>query len=376
MFAIITPLILRGVIDNTLEDLIDLRLWCVDGAEPIRYRMRGNCLRDIAGCRVEFHRTEENNIQATDREHGILNLLRQSAGDITAGDITLSQRIRNRQSDGLLENALSIEFFIGLRIRVLIETPQVEFTISPPQWQMSPEQENAQLFLNKEALRDHVAWNVANFRGPSLAALTSKFPVCDWDYRLNRAEACMAIYPSVREKYAGRPQGYLDCAYVMDRLDYLGELAAEQEAHMPPDPALTNTECEVLDFMAPGQARAMNIAMHHPLFRRASHMTAAVQRRLMSNLDSQPEESRHASERYVSTYAGIVSHILSTILLTQQDEYDAGVASTRVRMLEMRVADLDTLGAQLPPDVRNELAAEGRQLIEGLDEFFTGISRR
>lgn len=376
MFAIITPLILRGVIDNTLEDLIDLRLWCVDEAEPIHYRMRGNCLRDIAGCRVEFRRTEENDIKATEREHGILNLLRQSAPDIVAGDITLSQRIRNEQNGGLLENALSIEFFIGSRVRVLIETPRVEFTLTPPQWRMSPEQENAQLFLNKEALRNHIAWNIANFRGPSLATLTSKFPVCDWDYRLNRAEACMAIYPSVREKYAGRPQGYLDCAYVMDRLNFLGELAAEQEAHMPPDPALATAECEVLDFMAPGQARAMNIAMHHPLFRRASHMTATVQRRLMSDLNTQTEERRHASERYVSTYAGIVSHILSTILLTQQEEYDAGVASTRVRMLEMRVADLDTIGSQLPADIRNELAAEGRQLIEGLDEFFTGISRR
>lgn len=377
MFAIISPLILRGVIDNTLEDLIDLRLWCADGEEPIHYRLRGNCLRDIAGCRVEFDNKGETRTDPPDRERTVLSLLREAASDVVAGDITLSLRVPDHRREGYLANALSIEFFVNRRIRVLIETTQFEYRLSLPQWQMSPEQENAQRFFNKEALRNHVAWNIEHFRGPSLSTLTPKFPVCDWDYRLNRAEACMAIYPSIRDKYAHRPQGYLDCAYVMDRLAFLGEVAAEQEAHMPPDPARESCDCEVLDFMAPSQAKAMHAAMSHPLFRRASHMTAVVQKRLMPELAAEGEADRHAAaEGYLASYAGIVSHILSTILLTQEAAYDATLAATRVRMLEMRVADLDRYGRRLPADISRELDSEGRSLIEGLDEFFSNISRQ
>ena len=101
MFAIISPLILRGVIDNTLEDLIDLRLWCADGEEPIHYRLRGNCLRDIAGCRVEFDNKGETRTDPPDRERTVLSLLREAASDVVAGDITLSLRVPDHRREGI-----------------------------------------------------------------------------------------------------------------------------------------------------------------------------------------------------------------------------------------------------------------------------------
>ena len=88
MLAAITPLIARGVIDNTLQDLIDLRLWCTDGAEPLHLRMRGNCLRDLAGCRLEFTHTAAGSPPA--EMPALIAELRRSAGTaiIAAGDIT------------------------------------------------------------------------------------------------------------------------------------------------------------------------------------------------------------------------------------------------------------------------------------------------
>ena len=54
MLAQIAPLITRGVVDNTTPGYVELRLWGIDEGEPIDILLTGNCLADIAGCRVNF----------------------------------------------------------------------------------------------------------------------------------------------------------------------------------------------------------------------------------------------------------------------------------------------------------------------------------
>lgn len=372
MLAIISPLIQRGVIDNTLEGLIDLRLWCVDGKDPIHFRMRGNCLRDIAGCRVEFDNTNAADTSLRERELGVLQLMRDAAGDAIAGDITLSERSREQNNRCALSNTLSIELFLSCQIRLLIVSSSFHFTISLPQWHMSWEQDNAQSFLNMEALRNHVAYNIERYRGPGLTTATPHFPLCDWDYRLNRAEACMAIYPSIRDKYAHVPDGALCAAYVMDRTEYLGQLAAAEESHIAPTLENTQHDLQVLDFMQAEHVPLLRKAMHHELFYKASRMTATVQKRLMQQPDA-PSTILHHAEAYVRSYAGIVSHILATILLTQQENFNHDLAATRIRMLEMRLADLADLSTDLPEHIRTELATDAQMLITGLGELLEGL---
>lgn len=92
MLALITPLISHGVIDNTVRNTVTLQLWGIDGGEPLEYTMRGNCLRDIAGCRVSF----VNKGAAPERreEHQVLRTLRDDHRMPIAGDITLSAASR------------------------------------------------------------------------------------------------------------------------------------------------------------------------------------------------------------------------------------------------------------------------------------------
>lgn len=374
MLAIISPLIQRGVIDNTLEGLIDLRLWCVDGKEPFHCRMRGNCLQDIAGCRVEFDNDNATGATLQERELGVLQALRDSCGEAIAGDITLSHRSQERNNRGELNNSLLIEIFLGCKVRILIVSSAFRYTLTLPQWQMSWEQDNAQRFLNMEAMRNHVAYNIEHYRGPGLNSAPPHFPLCDWDYRLNRAEACMAIYPSVRDKYAGIPGGASCVAYVMDRSERLGELAAEEESRSGPGPETPVADFEVPDFMAAEHVPLLRRAMHHELFLKASRMTATVQRRLMRDASSPSSVIRQA-EAYVTSYAGIISHILATILLTQQEQFNHEIAATRIRILEMRVADLADLGKELPEDIRAELDTAAQSLIAGLGEMLGGLQR-
>ena len=201
MLAIITPLITHGVIDNTTRGVTHLTLWGVDEGEPVDFILEGNCLRDIAGCRVSF--TNKQCTQRQAEEHPVLARMRSHAkGTVRAGDITLSRRVPEQDNRRALCNQLSIEIFVQRDTRILIESTDFRYDISLPQWEMSWQEANTQAFLNMEALRDHVAYNVARFKGPALQLIQEeKLPSCSWDMRLNRAEAYMAIHPTIRSKY-------------------------------------------------------------------------------------------------------------------------------------------------------------------------------
>lgn len=371
MLATITPLIARGVIDNTLQDLIDLRLWCIDGAEPLHLRMRGNCLRDIAGCRLEFTNTAAGSPPAQIPE--LISELRQKAGSaqFDAGDITFSRRVLEHNNRHGISNRLYIEFFMNTNVRILMDFGAVDFTISLPQWEPTWEIDNLQSLLNMEALRSHVRANVNQYRGPAMAGLGEDMPPCEWDYRLNRAEASMAIYPSIHEKYGPVPGGYLSAAFVMDRPEFLGKIAAQDEADMPPDRDVIEHDWEVIDFMTPHE-QAVRLAMRHPLFEETTHMTAVVQEQLLKKYADKLNTNKEAAA-FLSLYAGIVTHTLSTILLTGQELYSAALAAERVEALCKRMTVLAGMIELLPEPTRPAIQQAAESLMKNLRLFLATI---
>ncbi|MBQ2379987.1 MAG: hypothetical protein II295_06305 [Akkermansia sp.] len=371
MLAVISPLIARGVIDNTLQELIDLRLWFTDGSEPLHLRMKGNCLRDIAGCRLEFTNLAAGSPPA--QMPSLVCDLREIAGTarFQTGDITYSRRVLEKDNRCGVGNILYIEFFVNDTLRILMEFSAVSYTLSLPQWEQSWEGDNLQTMLNMEALRAHVQANVKIYRGPAMSGLGEDMPPCDWDYRLNRAEACMAIYPSIHEKYGPLPGGYLSAAFVMNRTEFLGKEAAEEEANMPPDPETTNRDWDVVDFMYPYE-RDVRQAMHHPLFEEASHMTAIVQEQIMHKNGHKLRNSKEGAA-FLSLYAGIVSHLLSTILLTSQERYPTDLASQRMEALCKRLSTLAQMLDTLPPDSRPVLQDAAESLMKNMRLFITSI---
>lgn len=371
MLATITPLIARGVIDNTLQDLIDLRLWCTDGAEPLHLRMKGNCLRDIAGCRLEFTNIAAGSPPA--QMPPLIGELREHAGKarLTAGDITFSRRVMEKDNRRGITNNLYIEFFINDSARVLIEMNAVKYTLSLPQWEQTWEGDNLQTLLNMEALRAHVRTNIKQYRGPSMAGLGEDMPPCEWDYRLNHAEASMAIYPTIHEKYGPIPGGYLSAAFVMDRPEFLGQEAAEDEADMPPDMDELNRDWEVIDFMAPYE-KEVRVAMHHPLFEEASRMTAIVQEELLQKNAAQLRTTPDGAA-FLSLYASIVTHLLGTILLTEQPLYSTALAAERMEALCKRLSKLAQMLPNLPPACRPPLQDAAESLMRNMRLFIATI---
>lgn len=364
MLAIITPLITHGVIDNTTRGVTHLTLWGVDGGEPVDFILEGNCLRDIAGCRVNF--TNHQCAAAQTEEHPVLARIRSQAhGAVQAGDITLSRRIPEQDNRRALCNQLSVELFVQRDTRLLIETADFDYDISLPQWEMNWQEANTQAFLNMEALRDHVAYNVSRFKGPAIQLIQEeKLPSCSWDTRLNRAEAYMAIHPTIRSKYCYEPGGQMSEAYVMDRTDLLNQMAAEDEAHMPPEQD-TSREWDVLDFVQPEHARLVKEAMHHPLFQETSRLTMLVQKHMMVR----ENEGKAEAENFVKRYAGVVSYILATILLTRQSSFPVDLASRRVQIIHRHVQQLCALCIKADGEIAALFREAASLLISKLDEF-------
>lgn len=365
MLALIAPLLTRGIIDNTRRGCTLLQLQGIDKGELIELALKGDCLRDIAGCRVSWDNQEPTHEVPTKGEHPILQMLRHPSQEPLMGDITLSARRRDAAPPHHLHNLLSIEFFLGTQYRVLIELTRFRCDISLPQWTMSWEDETAQSFCNAEALRAHVAHSTEQFASPAMEDIRlGDFPSCDWDLHLNRAEARMAIYPSVHEKYRGRPDARLCEAYVMEREDLLAAYAAEDEAHLPPTPD-SGRLAELADFTEPEHREAMRSAMNHPIFRTLSELTVLVRRRLPDSVLSP------ATEDYIRNYSAVVSHLLATLLLTNQEKFPRKLAQKRLKLLAERVRRLVAPSEYVPfsPESRRDLRAVAGDLPQRIADL-------
>ncbi len=370
MLAVISPLVKRGVIDNTEHDLIDLRLWCIDEQEPLHFRMPGNCLQDIAGCRVNFRNRSA--FPAAKELPEPIQKLRRERHRIFPGDITLSRRLPEENNRGFVANFLSIEFFADDSTRLLIETSDFSYELSLPQWQMSDVENLVQQQVNMEALRRHVAANVARYRAPVIAQ-RGDMPPCEWDDKLNRAEAYMSIYPTIKEKYARQPGGYLAACYVMERLSIMDKAAESDEQNLPPSEWESPREWTVLDFMDPLDGSEVEAAMQTPLFKEVSSMTAVVQKYIING--SQVVCPSQEAAAFTAGYAGVVSHILSTLLLTRQENYPVELAMERMDIITQRMHALPQLCRDLPIKTNQAVQKASQRLLQSLHDFQNTIPR-
>ncbi len=365
MLAFIAPLITRGVIDNTVRDRIVLELEPASGSEPLRLEMRGNCLQDIAGCRVSF----DNGLAARPegaaaREADIVQLIRSHGGSFHAGDITLSRR---EHTGNTLHNLLSVEFFIDSRIRVLLQSVRFRFTVTRGSWRQSREEDAVQRLLNREAMHEHVLYCVRHFRGATVALTGPAFPLCPWDVRLNRAEAYMSIMPTLREKYRFEPGGHLSEAYLVDRTDLLTEAAEAEDAYGHGSSHRCVHSWEMIDFVEPEYVDQMMQAMHHPLFQDTSRMTEAVKEHLIDQYGK--AVGKEMVQAFIPPYSSLVSHILSTLLLTMDENYSVETAALRLEGLRRRLDSLAEAISGLPTPQQTPLRKALHTLTSSLSAF-------
>ncbi|MES2595109.1 MAG: hypothetical protein V4662_07235 [Verrucomicrobiota bacterium] len=150
--------ILGGYLSNEVPGLVTGQLHLAALGKPVQVELVGNFMRDIAGCRVDFHNPLPNG------DLDDVAWISQSQVGFT-GVMTASNRVsklprRRRAGDTVLpdpvglKNLLFFEWFNEQSQRILIQSWHLHLRVSAPRWQLSAE-EDALQFRQARARRKH-----------------------------------------------------------------------------------------------------------------------------------------------------------------------------------------------------------------------------
>lgn len=152
--------ILGGYLSNEVPGLVTGVFHLAGQRQPVRVELVGNFLRDIAGCRVDFHNplpeVNEGHVEAISHtQHGYSGLMTAS--------YRVAKLPRRRSQPGSvstlpvppgLKNLLFFEWFNQDHQRVLIQSWHLQLRVSSPRWQLSKDEEAALMRQNR-ARRKH-----------------------------------------------------------------------------------------------------------------------------------------------------------------------------------------------------------------------------
>lgn len=152
--------ILGGYLSNEVPGLVTGVLHLTGQNQPVRVELVGNFLRDIAGCRVEFH----NPLPEGNQEHvGAITPLQHGYSGLMTASYRVAKLPRRRAqtvpsapmpTPPGLKNLLFFEWFNQDHQRILIQSWHLQLRVSPPRWQLTKEEEAALLRQNR-ARRKH-----------------------------------------------------------------------------------------------------------------------------------------------------------------------------------------------------------------------------
>jgi hypothetical protein len=233
----------RGEIDNTVEGRTSGRIWLVGREDPLVLMLDGDCWRDLAGARLRF----ENPAPCEGPDTDVLNPDQSGIiGDMTASRkhkiSTVSEVEYNRLYENGAEipfewkNSLYLEWFSDANGRVVIETTDYLLQISPHEWKMDVDAEEAQKLANLNAMRDFMA-QVIHRRDPSPmeSEIADELDEFAWEERLKESDRLTDAYQEVLEKYMEDADSERKEAFVMG-WDGLLEALAERDESDEGDP--------------------------------------------------------------------------------------------------------------------------------------------
>ena len=227
-----------GEIDNTVEGRTTGRVWLAGRDEPLILSLDGDCWRDLAGTRLQFENPSPKSVpdaEALDIDQaGIV-------GDMTASRKTKVPTVGEEEVHELYQNhreiphewrnTLYLEWFSEINGRVVIESSGYMLTISPHEWEMDEDAENAQKLANLNSMRDFMA-QVIRRREPDGPDEDSSEELDEyaWEERLKESDRLTDAYQEVLEKYMEDSDSEQKEAFVMGWDGLLDALAERDEA--------------------------------------------------------------------------------------------------------------------------------------------------
>ena len=250
----------HGEIDNTVEGHTTGRIWLAGRDEPLILSLNGDCWRDLAGTRLQF----ENPSPKTTPDAEALDMDQTGIiGDMTASRKNKVPTVSEEEFHELYQNhediphewrnTLYLEWFSEINGRVVIETAAYQLTISPHEWKMDEDEEDAQKLANLNSMRDFMTQVIRrrNPDGPE-PDISNELDEFAWEERLKESDRLTDAYQEVLEKYMEDVDSEQKEAFVMGWDGLLDALAERDEAG----------DLDEMDFLNQGSARIEDGFIH------------------------------------------------------------------------------------------------------------------
>jgi hypothetical protein len=228
----------HGEIDNTVEGHTTGHIWLAGRDEPLILSLNGDCWRDLAGTRLQFENPAAIAVpELTELDMDQCGII----GDMTASRKNKVPTVSDEEFDELYHkhleipyewrNTLYLEWFSEINGRVLIETTGFQLTISPHEWQMDEDAEDAQKLANLDAMRDftHRVIDRREPDGPEREG-SGELDEYAWEERLKESDRLTDAYQEVLEKYMEDHDSEQKEAFVMGWDGLLDALAEREES--------------------------------------------------------------------------------------------------------------------------------------------------
>jgi hypothetical protein len=145
--------VIRGEIDNREKGVVRGKLWLDGMAEPVVLELAGNACGDLAGGLLKF--TNPQSTVPMRKDALLAPVQRGRIGDLTASrkvrvfDVPIQEALamidRARKPPEHMANSLYLEWFSDSNGRVVVESADFNLEISPPEWRITPEDEEQRL---------------------------------------------------------------------------------------------------------------------------------------------------------------------------------------------------------------------------------------
>lgn len=353
MYLSIAHLIEKGFVDNTVKGRIALGLKFAGRDTRFEWEMEGNCLQDLAGCRLYFQNPLPG-VAGPDDEK-LFSFLHERLSELVPGDMTASRRLYDRDNRRALGNALSLELLdFESGGRLLIESGSMTLTAEPPEWLMSADEDAALRMMNQDALRRCLQRAFEQYRAMRLPD-EDAFPPHPWDLALCDAEARAYAYNEVHEKYAGMRGSETSEAYALGCDFMLARQAHADEHAEPPVPLLRGSQMILANFLSPDEAAAMQKLSSNPIYSLLAELTDFFRTRVEINAgqdDALPPgdipEEREPFRLVIEKQGMILPLVLSTLLAIQGGNIQRQHLAARSEYLARHFDELARLLGDVP----------------------------
>jgi hypothetical protein len=232
--------VVRGEIDNRIKGIVRGKIWLEGTAEPIILELAGNAHPDLAGCLLTF--TNGGACYADPRLEALAREQRGAAGDLTASrkarvlDVPVAEAYsaskRGEKPPEHLANALYLEWFSQTNGRVVIESVEYQMTISPPEWQLTPEEDEQRARDAASAMNDFLATLTRAIEQHQRGQPDHDEPWDEHDYErfLRESDARTEKYGELLDKYGDSDEAEAKVAKEMGWDRELSEEEAEERA--------------------------------------------------------------------------------------------------------------------------------------------------